>query len=180
MRPLAHSGAGPWRCLSKSPSRPCQAPSSFTSFCHLPAILGHKFALPKHARSEAMLKELIVKHLFRDPKHLQKRRSDGIAVFALASASIGLHCALDEFSELLRLGREVASCIHCCPGLARVSGGIALPTCCVVGIMRRRGGGAIISYIDRCLGLERVSRGGFVYVCFCLSWWRECGWGGRG
>ncbi|CAM9281664.1 unnamed protein product, partial [Hapterophycus canaliculatus] len=48
-----------------------------------------------------------------------KRRSDGVAMFALASASIGLHCALDEFSELLRLGREVASCIHYCPGLAR-------------------------------------------------------------
>eukprot|EP00903_Cladosiphon_okamuranus_P021471 g19738.t1 len=47
------------------------------------------------------------------------RRSDGIAVFALASALIGLHCALDEFSELLRLGREVAHCLHSCPGLAR-------------------------------------------------------------
>ncbi|CAN0100002.1 unnamed protein product [Ectocarpus sp. 12 AP-2014] len=50
---------------------------------------------------------------------LDTRPFDGIAVCALASASIGLHCALHDFSELLRFGREVASCTYRCPGLAR-------------------------------------------------------------
>ncbi|CAN0233170.1 unnamed protein product [Ectocarpus sp. 4 AP-2014] len=50
---------------------------------------------------------------------LDTRPFDGIAVCALASASIGLHCALHEFSELLPVGREVASCTYRCPGLAR-------------------------------------------------------------
>ncbi|CAN0464391.1 unnamed protein product, partial [Ectocarpus sp. 8 AP-2014] len=50
---------------------------------------------------------------------LDTRPFDGIAVCALASASIGLYCALHEFSKLLRVGREVANCTYRCPGLAR-------------------------------------------------------------
>ncbi|CAN0039694.1 unnamed protein product [Ascophyllum nodosum] len=39
--------------------------------------------------------------------------------YTLNSAMIGLHCALDEFAELLGLGRGLARCISSCPGLAR-------------------------------------------------------------
>lgn len=51
----------------------------------------------------------------------KKRPADAMAIFAVASALIGLHCALDEFAELLALGRAVAECISSCPGIARVS-----------------------------------------------------------
>lgn len=43
-----------------------------------------------------------------------------MSMYLLDSAFIGLYCALDEFAELLALGRAVARCIGVCPGLARV------------------------------------------------------------
>lgn len=47
--------------------------------------------------------------------------SEAMAVFVLSNAFIGLHCALEEFLELLPLARSVAKCISDCPGIARVS-----------------------------------------------------------
>lgn len=52
--------------------------------------------------------------------------SDSLAVFALASAFIGLHCALEEFEEMLSHARDIARSIVKCPGLARVRTGMML------------------------------------------------------